>query len=119
MIGCASFEGTDPQRGIAAVVPASLRAGAEAWRAAAHSSRRVEMNRMAREAINPKAALCELPPLIKGYLWLGAFIGDGAVIDHRFGTTDVLIVMPVSVINARYIQQFRRRCVAPCGLTLR
>jgi putative hemolysin len=37
---------------------------------------------------------------------LGAFIGDGAVIDHQFGTTDVLIVMPVSAINARYIEHF-------------
>jgi putative hemolysin len=28
------------------------------------------------------------------------------VIDHQFGTTDVLIVMPVSAINARYIGHF-------------
>ena len=55
---------------------------------------------------NPKAALHELPPLIKGYLRLGAYIGDGAVIDHQFGTTDVLIVMPVSAIHARYIEHF-------------
>ncbi|HMI12467.1 MAG TPA: ornithine--acyl-ACP N-acyltransferase OlsB, partial [Bradyrhizobium sp.] len=40
------------------------------------------------------------------YLRLGAYIGDGAVIDHQFGTTDVLIVMPVSAINARYIEHF-------------
>ena len=64
------------------------------------------MNRMAKEAINPKVALRELPPLIKGYLRLGAYIGDGAVIDHQFGTTDVLIVMPVSAISARYIEHF-------------
>ena len=48
----------------------------------------------------------ELPPLIKGYLRVGAFVGDGAVIDHQFGTTDVLIVMPVSAISARYIGHF-------------
>ena len=41
------------------------------------------MNRMSKEAIDPKAALRALPPLIKGYLRLGAYIGDGAVIDHR------------------------------------
>ncbi len=64
------------------------------------------MNRMAKEAIDPKAALRELPPLIKGYLRLGAFIGDGAVIDHQFGTTDVLIILPVSAIRARYIEHF-------------
>jgi putative hemolysin len=37
---------------------------------------------------------------------LGTRVGDGAVIDHRFGTTDVLIVMPVAAINARYIEHF-------------
>jgi putative hemolysin len=107
MIGCASFEGTDPDR---LALPLSFlhhyARAPEAWRAAAHSARRIEMNRLPREAINPKAALHELPPLIKGYLRLGATIGDGAVIDHQFGTTDVLIVMPVSAINARYIEHF-------------
>ena len=107
MIGCASFEGTAPNR---LALPLSfLHHYAQApdeWRAKAHPSRYVEMNRMAKEAINPKAALHELPPLIKGYLRLGAYIGDGAVIDHQFGTTDVLIVMPVSAINARYIEHF-------------
>lgn len=48
----------------------------------------------------------ELPPLIKGYLRLGAFIGDGAVIDHQFGTADVLVVMPVAAIASRYIGHF-------------
>lgn len=107
MIGCASFEGTDPER---LALPLSFlhhhALAPEAWRASAHSSRRVEMNLMAKHAIDPKAALHELPPLIKGYLRLGASIGDGAVIDHQFGTTDVLIVMPVSAINARYIEHF-------------
>ncbi len=107
MIGCASFEGTDPDR---LALPLSfLHHYAQApatWRASAHPARRIEMNRMAKEAIDPKAALRELPPLIKGYLRLGAFIGDGAVIDHQFGTTDVLIVMPVSAISARYIEHF-------------
>jgi putative hemolysin len=107
MIGCASFEGTDPDR---LALPLSFlhhyARAPEAWRAAAHPSRRIEMNRMAKEAINPKAALRELPPLIKGYLRLGATIGDGAVIDHQYGTTDVLIVMPVSAISARYIEHF-------------
>jgi putative hemolysin len=107
MIGCASFEGTDPDR---LALPLSFlhhyAEAPEAWRAKAHPSRCVEMNRMAKEAINPKAALHELPPLIKGYLRLGATIGDGAVIDHQFGTTDVLIVMPVSAINTRYIEHF-------------
>jgi len=47
-----------------------------------------------------------LPSLIKGYLRVGASIGDGAVVDHEFGTTDVLIILPVSAIKQRYIEHF-------------
>jgi putative hemolysin len=68
--------------------------------------RRVEMNRLPATAIDRKAALHALPPLIKGYLRLGAGIGDGAVIDRQFGTIDVFIVLPVAAINARYIGHF-------------
>jgi putative hemolysin len=64
------------------------------------------MNRMPKQAVNPKDALRALPPLIKGYLRLGAYIGDGAVIDREFGTTDVLIVLPFSVIEKRYFEHF-------------
>ena len=64
------------------------------------------MTLMRKDVIDPRAALRALPPLIKGYLRLGAYIGDGAVIDHQFGTTDVLIILPVSAINARYIEHF-------------
>ena len=107
MIGCASLEGTDPSRLALPLAFLHHFAGApEPWRAPALSQRRVDMNRMAKEAIDPRAALRELPPLIKGYLRLGAFVGDGAVIDYQFGTTDVLIVLPVSAINARYVQHF-------------
>jgi putative hemolysin len=47
-----------------------------------------------------------MPPLIKGYLRLGAVVGDGAVIDRQFGTTDVLIVLPVENIDPRYFEHF-------------
>ncbi|MBW8285172.1 MAG: ornithine--acyl-ACP N-acyltransferase OlsB, partial [Rhizobium sp.] len=54
------------------------------------------------EAINPRKALASMPPLIKGYLRLGAMIGEGAVVDHAFNTTDALIVLPISSISDRY-----------------
>jgi L-ornithine Nalpha-acyltransferase len=107
MIGCASLEGTDPHR---LALPLSFlhhfARAPENWRARALPKRYVEMNRLSKEAIDPKEALRALPPLIKGYLRLGAHIGDGAVVDHEFGTTDVLIVLPVSAINPRYIEHF-------------
>jgi len=43
---------------------------------------------------------------VKGYLRLGAFVGDGAVVDHQFGTTDILIIMPVSELNTRYVNYY-------------
>jgi L-ornithine Nalpha-acyltransferase len=55
------------------------------------------------EAINARSAFAALPPLIKGYLRAGAKIGDGCVIDHDFGTTDVFIILPVTAIVARYV----------------
>ena len=64
------------------------------------------MNRLPVEAIDAKAALRALPPLIKGYLRLGAFIGDGAVIDRQFGTIDVAIVLPVAGITTRYVDYY-------------
>jgi putative hemolysin len=107
MIGCASLEGTDPDR---LALPLSFlhhyARAPEVWRAAALPGRYVDLNRMPKSAVNPKAALQSLPPLIKGYLRIGAFVGDGAVVDRQFGTTDVLIVLPVAGINSRYLEHF-------------
>jgi L-ornithine Nalpha-acyltransferase len=108
MFGCASLDGTDPAR---LSLPLSFlhhyyTPAPDAWRARALPKRYVDMNRMSKESVNPKDALRALPPLIKGYLRLGAYIGDGAVIDHEFGTIDVLVVLPVSAIKQRYIEHF-------------
>lgn len=107
MIGCASFEGTDPEAHAMALSFLHHHALAPAeWRCRAHKHLYVPMDRLPREKVDTKAALKALPPLIKGYLRLGAFVGDGAVIDRQFGTTDVLIVLPVENIDPRYFGHF-------------
>jgi putative hemolysin len=107
MVGCASFEGIDPAAHAEALSFLHHTARApEEWRVRAHSRLYVDMNMMPAEAVRPRAVLKSLPPLIKGYLRLGAYIGDGAVIDHQFGTTDVLIVLPVEAIRSRYFAHF-------------
>jgi L-ornithine Nalpha-acyltransferase len=107
MIGCASFEGTDPSVHAEALSFLHHTALApEDWRVSAHEHLRVDMNMLPREAVNTRAALKALPPLIKGYLRVGAYVGDGAVIDHQFGTTDVFIIMPVEAIRSRYFAHF-------------
>jgi putative hemolysin len=107
MMGCASFEGTDPEKhALALSFLYHNRLAPPEWRVRAHDSLHVEMNRMPADQIDARAALKTLPPLIKGYLRLGAYVGDGAVIDHQFGTTDVLIVLPVEAIDPRYFGHF-------------
>ncbi|MGE8940406.1 GNAT family N-acetyltransferase [Leptospira interrogans] len=107
MIGCASFEGTDPDEHAAALSFLHHYARApQEWRVRAHDRLFVSMDRLAKDEIDAKAALRAMPPLIKGYLRLGAMVGDGAVIDRQFGTTDVLIVLPVERIDPRYFEHF-------------
>lgn len=107
MLGCASFEGTDPQRHAEALSYLYHFARAPGqWAVRAHDNLHVEMNRMPAEQVNERAAIKALPPLIKGYLRVGALVGDGAVIDHQFGTTDVFVVLPVESINERYFGHF-------------
>lgn len=107
MLGCASIEGTNPDAlaGQLSFLHHNARAPEE-WRVRAVEDRYVEMNRLPADQINSKDALRALPPLVKGYLRLGAFIGDGAVVDQQFGTTDVLIIMPVSELNTRYVNYY-------------
>jgi putative hemolysin len=107
MLGCASLEGTDPDR-LALPLTFLHRAAKapEEWHVRALDHLRVEMDRMPGVEIDARAAMRALPPLIKGYLRLGGHIGDGAVIDREFGTTDVLIVLPVCNINPRYVAHY-------------
>ena len=116
MIGCASFEGIDPDAHAMALSFLHHHALAPPeWRVRAHESLWIDMNRLAADRIDAKAALKALPPLIKGYLRLGAYFGDGAVVDAKFGTTDVLVILPVERIDPRYFARFG----APDELTSR
>jgi putative hemolysin len=107
MLGCASLDGTDVSKHDAALSFLAANASAPPeWRVRALPQRYVEMRRQPAEAIDQRQALRQLPPLIKGYLRLGCYIGEGAVIDSQFNTIDVLIVLPVSAINSRYFAHF-------------
>ena len=75
--------------------------------------RYVNMNRVPRETLDPRRDFAALPPLIKGYLRLGAGIGDGAVIDPQFDTTDVCIVLPMREVSSRYRKHYERKVNRP------
>lgn len=107
MVGCASFEGTDPHAHATALSFLHHHAAApKEWSVRAHDHLRVDMNMVPANRINPRDALKALPPLIKGYLRLGCYIGDGAVVDPQFGTTDVFVILPVERIDPRYLAHF-------------
>lgn len=107
MFGCGSFPGTVPAEHALALsfLHHNILARDE-WAVGARPELHRTMDMMPVEAINPKKALAALPPLIKGYMRLGAMVGDGAVVDHAFRTTDVLIVLPISNISGRYLNYY-------------
>lgn len=107
MFGCASLPGVEPEE--LAVPLAYLyhhHLAPPALRPWALPERYVAMNRIPPEGLSPRRALRTLPPLIKGYLRVGGFVGEGAVIDHDFGTTDVCIVVKTEWVTERYYRHY-------------
>lgn len=64
------------------------------------------MDLMPLTQIDRVAAMRAVPALIKSYLKLGGFVGDGAFVDHDFNTTDVCLIIDIDRLNptarARY-----------------
>jgi putative hemolysin len=114
MFGCASLPGVDPDALAEELsylyynhlAPPVLRP-----RALAH--RFVDMRRRDPVEIDPRRALGILPPLIKGYLRLGAFVGDGAVVDSQFNTTDVAVVVKTDLVTDKYYRHYERQFRSP------
>jgi len=109
MFGCASLHGTDPD--VLAPELTYLHAhhlAPPALCPRALPARYVEMRRMPPEAVDTRLALARLPPLIKGYLRLGGFIGDGAVIDRQFNTTDIAVVVQTDLVTEKYYRHYER-----------
>ncbi len=107
MLGCASFPGTDPkEHALALSFLHHFSRAPEDWLVSAHPALKADMNMIPKDQVNAKEAMKVMPPLIKGYLRAGAYIGDGAVVDKQFGTTDVLVILPVEAIDTRYFSHF-------------
>ena len=49
------------------------------------------------------------PALIKAYLRLGGFVGEGAWLDHAFNTTDVCLVMDTKKMSAKHRAFYLRK----------
>jgi putative hemolysin len=100
LFGVASFPGTDIN---ALSAPLSLlhdrHLAPEELRV--RSRRYQSMDLIAPEALDRRKAMVEVPALIKAYLRLGGFVGDGAFVDHSFNTTDVCLILDTQRMNAR------------------
>jgi len=110
MFGCGSFTGRDPDAHAEALTYLHRHHLAPPdWRGRALPDRYETLDRLPGVEVDAKRAFRGLPPVIRGYIRAGAYIGDGAVIDHEFGTVDVLIVFPVAQVNERYLARFGQR----------
>ena len=110
MFGCASLPGTDPEAlSVELTYLYGHHLAPPALRIRALDGRYVDMRRRDPMGIDARTATLLLPPLIKGYLRLGGFVGDGAVIDPQFNTTDVAIIVKSDLITEKYVKHYERR----------
>lgn len=110
MFGCASMPGNDVE---ALALPLSYlyhnHLAPEDRRPVALPERYVGMNLIPADEIDMKQGLRAVPPLIKGYLRLGGYVGDGAVIDPQFNTVDVCVVVETKQVTDRYYKHYAKR----------
>lgn len=112
LFGCASFPGSNAEkhkRALAWLYHNHL--APQDLRVKALPNRYVSMNdnKINPESLDETSSLNELPPLIKGYIRLGGYVGDGAVVDEQFNTTDVAIIVKSEVITDRFYRHYERR----------
>lgn len=109
LFGVASFHGTDPQALAAPLsllhhrhlAPPDLRV-----RTVADAYERMDL--IAEADLDRRRAMVEVPALIKGYLRLGGFVGDGAYVDHDFNTVDICLILDMARINETQGRIYRR-----------
>jgi len=107
MFGCASLPGVDvAEMTLPLAYLHHFHAMPGHLRVKARPELYVDMNRLPKEAIDEREGIRSLPAMLKGYVRAGCCIGDGAVIDRQFGTTDVFIYFPMSGLDPRYKSRF-------------
>ncbi len=110
LFGCASFHGTDVHAHAATMAYLHhYHRAPDEFCPRALGGQYVSMDLIPKDQLNPKEALLKLPPLIKGYLRLGGFVGDGAVIDPQFNTVDVCVIVKTGMVSNRYKKHYERK----------
>lgn len=109
MFGCASLHGTD----IDALAPSlsylhDNHLAPESMRPVVLPQYYQSMALVDPQTLDARRVLAGLPPLMKGYLRLGGFVGDGAYIDRQFNTTDVCIIVKTDLVTEKYLRHYDR-----------
>lgn len=109
LFGVASFHGTDLQ---SLAQPLSYlhhnHLAPQELRVRVQPEHFASMDLLPRDQIDRKAAMLATPALIKGYLRLGGFVGEGAFVDHAFNTTDICLLMDTDKMNAKSRAMYTR-----------
>ncbi|WP_136682906.1 GNAT family N-acetyltransferase [Falsirhodobacter xinxiangensis] len=110
LFGTASFHGTDAE---ALAQPLSYlhqnHLAPPALRVRARPEQYQKMNLVPTDQIDRKAAMLATPALIKAYLRVGGFVGEGAWIDHAFNTIDVCLVMDTAQMSSKHRDFYARK----------
>lgn len=109
LFGVASFHGTD----VAALAqPLSQlhqnHLAPPDLRVRARSAHFQSMDLVPGHAIDRRRAMIDTPSLIKAYLRLGGYVGEGAFVDHAFNTTDVCLVMDTARMSSKHARRYLR-----------
>ncbi len=110
LFGVASFHGTDPEplrQPLAYLHHNHL--APEDCRVRVWPGHFQPMDLLPPDEINKTAAMARMPALIRAYLRLGGFVGEGAFIDHGFNTVDVCLLMDTARMSERHRGYFTRR----------
>lgn len=110
LFGTASFHGTDIDQ---LAAPLSLlherHLAPPELRVRAHDHVFQRMDLIAPSVLDRRAAMVQVPSLIKAYLRLGGCVGEGAFVDHTFNTTDVCLIMDTKQLSAQQAKIYGRR----------
>ena len=108
LFGCSSFEGIDKEKYLHCF--AFLREkhiAPEHWLPKVKAAQVLSYSEANCRKVNKKKALFNMPPLLKSYLSMGAWVSDHAVIDYNMKTLHLFTGLEVSKIPRRRKQFLR------------
>ncbi|MEL6217301.1 MAG: GNAT family N-acyltransferase [Pseudomonadota bacterium] len=110
LFGVASFHGRDPAPLAQALSYLHYNHLApQPLRVRARDDNYTDMAMLPEDAVVKVEAMRQIPALIKAYIRLGGYVGDGAFIDYAFNTVDVCLLMDTTSMVQRYRKFYSRQ----------